>query len=480
MRTIRRVGGMAFAGLLLTGVVGGQAASAADTTTKSPETYLGSASGSSLHLKVGPTEISAGISNALVDSTLKAVADSSGALNVPLLNGANAGKVEVSTDNSKQAVADKCATPSLSAIPAVGPQLANVLSVGVACSSSLAEVNAGMPHALSSGSVFDLDANLQNAVSQLPLSTVQPYLDTVYGGIAGLNKAISNIVPGTDLKLTDTLSQVVTALGSTKTLTVRMGTSTSEVTTNGNTVTSTAKSDAGLIQLFPLGAVLPTATGVTLKPIVEIEIGSSSATATYDRTSGKSAPSFNPAIAVIRVNTPTTDAVTGLINGYVGSAIDLRQVTINPDLSASNLIPATIPAAIVKACSDAPNEFCILEGTPLETRLAVASGRTVQNADGSVGAVADAVKINALRRITETPVVGAQLTALEGGILLELAHAQAGVGGKPAELVTVSVPDVPRELPRTGGTPWIPMVAVAGLVIALAARRTMVKASAAR
>jgi hypothetical protein len=471
---------MAFAGLLLTGVVGGQAASAADTTTKTPETYLGSASGTSLHLKVGAQEISAGVSNALVDSTLKAVADGAGALNVPVVGGnVPSTKVEVSGDNTKQAMADKCASPDLSALPAVGPQLASIMSVGVACSSSLAEVNAGLPHALSNGSVFSLDANLQTIVQSLPLSAVQGVLDSVYGGIDGLNKAINTQVPGTpDLKLDDTLKQVVTALGSTKTLTVKLGNSTSEVTTDGNTVTSTAKSDAGLIQLFPLGAALPTATGIELKPLVEIEIGSSSATAAYNRASGTSTPKFNPAIAIIRVNTPTTDAVSGLINGFKPATIDLRNVVVNPDLSASNLIPATIASAVVKGCSDAPNEFCILEGTPLETRLAIASGRTVQNPDGSVGAIADAVKINALRRITEAPVVGPSLSALQGGILLELAHAQAGVGGKPAELVTVSVPDIPRELPRTGGTPWIPMAAVAGVVIALAARRTMVKATA--
>jgi hypothetical protein len=64
---------------------------------------------------------------------------------------------------------------------------------------------------------------------------------------------------------------------------------------------------------------------------------------------------------------------------------------------------------------------------------------------------------------------------LPGGILLELAHAEAGVGGAPAQLITIAAPEVPRELPRTGGPAVLPMVAVAGLGLALAARRTIAR-----
>jgi hypothetical protein len=179
----------------------------------------------------------------------------------------------------------------------------------------------------------------------------------------------------------------------------------------------------------------------------------------YDRVAGTSKPSFDPAIVTIRVNTPTTDALSGKVLN-----IDLREIKITPDLS---VLPTTVAAAVVTKCADAPNEFCVLAGTPLETRIAVASGRTITNADGSVGAVADAVKVHALKNI------GATVAQLNGGLLLELAHAEAGVGGRPAELVTVAVPDLPRELPRTGGTPWMPMIGVVGLALAVLTRRVV-------
>ncbi|HVM07853.1 MAG TPA: hypothetical protein VM345_05300 [Acidimicrobiales bacterium] len=465
MRTIRRVGGTALAGLLLTAVVGGPAASA-QTETKNPETYVGTAAGRALNLKIGGQGITAGFSAVNVDSTLKAVAESAGALNVPVIGGNNAGKVEVAGDGTRQAKLDQCATPSISAIPGVGAQLSTVLTAGAACSSSLAEVVNGAPHALATGTVFDLDVKANTVLSQVPLGALAPVVNQVYGGIDQLNKALQPVL-GTDLKVDDTLAEVVTKLQTTKTLDVRLGGSRSENLVEGTKVTSVAKSEAGVIALFPLGDALPVETGVTLKPLVEIVIGSASASATYDRATGKSEPKFDPAIVTIRVNTPTTDAVSQRITGFTP-----QEIKIAPNLSASGLpIPAQL-SAIVQACPDAPNEFCILTGTPLETRIAVASGRTVTNADGSVGAIADAVKIHALRNI------GTVAAPLAGGILLELAHAEAGVGGRPAELITISAPEIPRELPRTGGTPVLPMVAVAGLGIALAARRTIARATA--
>jgi hypothetical protein len=109
----------------------------------------------------------------------------------------------------------------------------------------------------------------------------------------------------------------------------------------------------------------------------------------------------------------------------------------------------------------------VLPGTPLETRIAIASGRTVTNADGTVGAVADAVKIHALKNI------GTLVPALAGGIKLELAHAEANVGGAPAQVL--ALPDLPRELPRTGSTPWIAVAGIGALGMAVITRRVLVR-----
>src|SRR5688572_17300453 len=148
MRTIRRVGGWAIAGLVLTGVVGGPAASAAQTQTKSPETFVGSAAGKALHVKIGTlVDGTAGLSSANLDSSLKAVADSAGSLGIPVVGGDNTTKAQVSGDGTRDQKAEACATP---AFPA---PINTVIDLGAACSTSLAEVQGGLPHALGNAKV---------------------------------------------------------------------------------------------------------------------------------------------------------------------------------------------------------------------------------------------------------------------------------------------------------------------------------------
>ena len=450
MGTIRRVGGMAVAGLLLTAVVGGPASAQA---TNSPETFVGTASAKALGLTVAGQGLTAGASSVSADSTVKAVAQGTGFLS-PLAS-QQTEKLEQVGDGVKS-VAETCDLSS-GALPA---PVSTLLDLGAACSSALAQVEGGLPKAVSTGKVAGLDVNLSvlTEAAGIDVGTLAPILDPVLGGVGTLETALEENL-GQQIDLTDTLDQVVTALVETKTLEIDLGPSLSQTIADGSKVTSSANAQAGSIKLFPLGAALETVAGVEMKPIVEIVIGSSSATSTYDRVTGKSAAAFDPAIVTIRVNTPLTDNL-GQVTGF-----DLSEVAIAPNLSAEQLPAQLAPlGAVVKACSDAANEFCILEGTPLETRIAVASGRTIQNADGSVGAVADAVKIHALKNIGEVA------PQLEGGILLELAHAQAGIGGAPA--VSISVPDLPRELPRTGG-PALPLLAVGGIAVALGARRAV-------
>ncbi len=106
----------------------------------------------------------------------------------------------------------------------------------------------------------------------------------------------------------------------------------------------------------------------------------------------------------------------------------------------------------------APGEtVTILQGTPLESTITVADGSTTKNPDGSVSSVADGVKLELLKGVN-------------GGIVLELAHAEAGAAGSPA--VLGSIIDVP-ELPRTGGTPWIPVAGIGAVGLAVLARRVV-------
>lgn len=444
MRFIRRAGGVAVAALLLSGFVSG--ASAAPNVA-SPETYLGSAASRALHLRVASTQATLGASNALASSDLKAVAEGVGALGLPVLGGSNAGVSEVSGSGSDLR-AKTCVTPGLPV-----PGVDTLLSLKAACSSSVAEILEAGPHALGTGTVSEIDLSAQS-LAAVPIGILQPVLDQVFAGVETHGAPILDMLNdtlGTDLKVDDTVDELLTALATTKTLEVRLGESVSEVTAEGATITSVAKAAGGKISILPIGAA-------GLKPVVEIEIGSASATAVYDRATGTSTPSFDPSIVTVRINTPTTDDLGNLVG------VNFQEIKIAPDLALPTV------GALAQPCADAANEYCVLPGTPFETRIAVASGRTVTNADGSVGAVADAVKIHALKNI------GQLIPQLSGGLLLELAHAEAGVGGVPAKTV-VDVPqiDTPRELPRTGGTPWLPILGGTALLLAVASRRVLVR-----
>src|SRR3954449_6559461 len=75
MRSIRRVGGLAVAGILLSAVAGGPAASAA-----TPAAYAGSASGYALKLTLADQGITAGASSAKASSDGKGEAEGTGGL----------------------------------------------------------------------------------------------------------------------------------------------------------------------------------------------------------------------------------------------------------------------------------------------------------------------------------------------------------------------------------------------------------------
>lgn len=456
MRTIRRVGGLAVAGLLVTSFVSGPAA--AQQSGGTPEVYAGSAAGQALVLTIAGTGVSAGLSKATADSNQTATADGQGSL----LLGA-VGNLPIGT--SKPATASQTGDgvngpfKSCAADPITGTPLATLLTVGIACGTAKAEVAGGNPNGLATGSVFDLDVTA-NTVLNAPLGTVEGAIAPLLGPIDTINKTVDRLdgegktVP--DLKLDDTVSDLLTRLRSVKTLEVRIGSSQSQVVAVDASVTAQATAEGGIISLLPVELPLANGTIVT-KPLVEIVIGSAKATAVYDRASGTATPSFDPAIVTIRVNTPTTDEL-GRVTG-----IPFQEIKVNPNLSPSVLPTAT--AAVVSKCADAENEFCVLQGTPLETRIAVASGRSRTNADGSVTAISDAVKVHALKNI------GTVAAPLAGGILLQLAHAEATVGGSPVQAAV----ETPRELPRTGGMPWMPIVGLAGIALAVTTRRTLVR-----
>lgn len=170
MRLIRKAGGAAVAALVFSAFVGG----GASAQTGTPETYIGTAAGRALNLQVAQNAVTLGSSSAKVDSTLLAVADAAGVLGLPVIGGENAGEVKVQ-GTGRQEVAEACATPEL-------PGISSIVNLQMACSSSLAEIAAAGPHALSRGTVSKIDVSAETLAAE-PISALKPVVEQVFGAL---------------------------------------------------------------------------------------------------------------------------------------------------------------------------------------------------------------------------------------------------------------------------------------------------------
>lgn len=390
----------------LTSLTGAFVAGPATAQTARPESYVGSAAGTALDLSVlSLPKVTLGVSTGKVTSLPTAVAEGAGSLG---LLGATV-KAEVAANGASDVKPQTCAVP----LP-----IANLVTLGLACGTASASVSGGNPVSTSEGSVASIDV-----AGQELLGAVAPITDAVTGTVGGALTTLCGALSLT-CPLTGTVSDVLTSVVSTKTLEVAAGTSTSSVTTDAGKVTATASSQGAEVKLLPL----PVVGGVaSTEPLATITVGTAKATAVYDRASGVSTPTVDPALVTVKLNTLLTNAL-GVAS------------TVTIPVGTSFVVPGTA-------------------GTPLETEIVAAAGRTTTNADGTVSAIADAVKIHALKGIS-------------GGILINLAHAEAGVGGTTA---VVAAPVA--ELPRTGGTPWIPAAGAGVLGLAVLVRRSTRRAA---
>lgn len=400
MATIRRLAGLAGALTL----AGAAMAPPATAQAAKPETYIGSAAGRALDLTVlSLPKVTLGVSNAKVTSLLSAVGEGAGSLGLA----GTLQKAEVTSTGSSTLPAN-CAVP----LP-----IAGILNVGLACGSASASILNNNPVAAGEGSVAAVDLN-----GQTLLDTLGPITETVTDTVATALDPVCGLVSLT-CGATETVGDVLTSVLETKTLEVTAGRSTSSVTTDNGKVTATASSAGAEIKLLPL----PVVGGVVNnEPVATIVVGAAKATAVYDRAVGSSTPTVDPSLVTVRLNSvlATTLGIPAEVKVPVGQSL---------------VVPGT-------------------KGTPLETEIVVAAGRTVTNPDGTVSAFADAVKVHALKGVS-------------GGILLALASAEAGVGGTLA----VAAPVPAAELPRTGGTPWMPLVGAGVLGLAVLVRRVVAR-----
>lgn len=391
--------GAAAAAALIVGAFAAGPAGAQGTT----ENYVGSATAQALDLDLLGTGLTLGSTKAKVSSAVEALAEGAGQLLPPA-------SATQSSATGTQSSGEKCGPISTPA------ELASILRVATACSSATTSSDPVAPRAASSSSVAAIDLSANTVLEQIP--ELNQTIDSVQGALTPVLGNLDAVTAQLGIKVSDTVGNLVDALQATQTAAVRAGNTTSEVITTGGAVTSVATAAGSQVDLLPVGSL----TGA---PLVSVVVGAAKATAVYDRVAGTSKASFDPAL--VRV-----------ITNLAGAA---RQEI------------AVAPGETLK----------LLEGTPLESEIIVANGSTVQNADGSVGAIADGVTLHLLKGIN-------------GGVRLALAHAEAGVAGSPAVQTVLETPRAAPELPRTGNNlPWLPVAGATLVTAAIVTRRFVLR-----
>jgi hypothetical protein len=432
MALIRRVAAVVGTCALAGFVVAGPA------TAATPEVFAGTADARALDLTVLGQSATFGDTKAAAASTLKTTAEGAGQL-APVLPATPPVKAAVDSDGNADVKPLTCGSGG--GLPA---PVNTVLAVGLACQSASARVIGGNPVSSSEAYVASVGLSANTLLSG-PLAPITGPLQAGLGTILG-----SLPTGGTPIDpAVTTLEDLVTSVLKTPTLDVSVGKSTSAVTATTGTIVSESTAAGVIIKLLPLPQVSGTPS---LEPAATITVGKASATATYDRVAGTSTAKFQPALVSVKFNTALTNGIPALASG----------IDIAPGLVA----PSTPANQAIGPCADDPTSTCILVGTALESRIRVANGRTTTADNGSVTAVADGVRLELLKGV-------------QGGIVLNLAHAQAAVGGSLAIVDLPTANEIPRvdELPRTGGTPVIPLVGAGVLGLAVLVRRTLVKAA---
>ncbi|HEV3401693.1 MAG TPA: hypothetical protein VG078_07705 [Acidimicrobiales bacterium] len=391
MKIVRRLGAASLSAVIVGAFLVGPSPAAADT----PEVFAGTAGARALNLSVLGIKLTVGSTNASANSTPMAKADGAGVLLIP----GTTTSAAANGPNASQSPPKACV---------INLPIQGILNLSAACSESSASTTNNAPTANSAASVAAIDVGVIGLVTDLlkPITDpLVPVADQLVGQVTGLlqpvlGSSLDPLLGGLGIDADDPVSSLLEALDNATNLAqVRLGTSTSNVTTTAQKVTAVGNAQAGQVDVLP-----GLAAGGS--PLISVVIGSAKAVAEYDRGTGTATPSFDPALLTLKV------------------------------------LGLTVPVAF-----GAP--VTLFPGTVLESTISLGAGRSVTNPDGTVAAVADGVKLELLK-------------GLNGGIVLELAHAEAAAGGKRPTVSpkpTTAPPPGPRkELVRTGGPdPMLPI-----------------------
>ena len=430
MRTLHRLGAVAVAAVVMAAVLASPA-SAQTTVQTRAESFIATAAARGLELNVLGNRVTIGQSSALINSTPLAKASGAG---VALVSG-TVSSSEVNGANQAQSPPKACV---------LNLPLVNLLNVELACGESRVSTGADGPQAFGKGSVAGVDLaalNLLDPVVQLLqqlLNALLPVVDQTVGTVTGLlgpalggllTPLAGNLGLGSGSTVAPVSGLVNQLLEGVKRATaladITVGESVAQTVTTAGAVTATATAAGAQIDLLP---------GLTLggAPLLSIIVGQAKSMSIFDRGTAKSTPSFDAAVARVRLGLPLLG----------GTGLDIP-IQLNTPLT-------------------------LLAGTPLETTISLGAGRTVTDPNtGSVASYADGVSIHALKGVS-------------GGIALELAHAETGVGGQSRLVSQQQVVTPLPSLAKTGSDPWMPLTGAGLLLVALAVRRRIVAAQPVR
>lgn len=407
MRNSRGLVAVGITAALATLTVGG---SAGAQTAAAPETFLGGATAQGLELSAFGQGLTLGLASASGAAPATATAKGIGQLN-PLAEST----VSESTAGSEEDVAETCDAFNLS------PELEPLgISLAVACGDSAATAKDGLPVASANGSVADIGIGVNSLLDTIPVSEpVGDAVDSVFEGLA----PVFGIAPELE-EVGMTLQDLIGDLLVTQTLAVSAGDASSTFTTTADKVVAEGRAAGSTIEILPQGAVdLETQA---IGPVATVFVGAASATATYDRIAGTTTTAFEPAI--VRV----------VVNETIATALMLPENDI-----------AVAPG--VTECIPLPD--------PLEICITAAGGEEFKPEAGGIGARTAAVKVDLFTGLGEATGAG------DGGLVLSFAETEAIVNGTPA--VVAEQPQVVQELPRTGGTPVLPLAGAGALLLAV-------------
>ena len=418
MSMFRRTGAIALSALVVGAFLVIPSPASAQTVQTRAESFIATANARALSLSVLGTTITVGASGIEMTSAPAAKATGGGVLLVP-------GTVStVQTTGPGQAIAPPPAC-------VLNLPLLNLLNLKLACGEAKVDSTVSPtvpgPQAFGQGSVAAIDIGGQQVLALLApvLDALAPLLDQVIGTVTGaLTPILGNLLgglvgtTGTGIDLNKPVSSLVDVIKqATNLATIKLGNSTSQGLTEPGKVSAIATAQGGQIDVLP-GLALGGA------PLISIIIGSAKATSVFDRAGGTSTPGFDAAILTVKLGLPILGGLTE--------------------------IPVKLGSPLT-----------LLAGTPLESTIALGAGTTTKNPDGSVSSVADGVSIHLLKGIS-------------GGIKLELAHAESGIGGQSQLVEQQKLVEPVAQLAKTGNDPWVPMVGFALLLAAFTTRRLVV------